>query len=201
MTTPQSADIASVNLRNLGSVTHTLDQQQVFVPLTFTKGAGSLSVQIPSNANVAPPGDYQLTIVDSNGIPSVSTMIRLSGTGSGDVEAPTVSVTAPTSGATVAGAAVALSAGASDNVGVTSVQFLVDGNPVGVPDTTAPYSMSWDSTSTPDGAHTIGAQARDAAGTSAARRASRSASPTHHRIRPRRRSRASRRAGSRAARR
>ena len=34
-----------------------------------------------------------------------------------------------------------LSATATDNVGVVGVQFLVDGNPVGAEDTTAPYSI------------------------------------------------------------
>src|SRR2546426_10470198 len=44
-----------------------------------------------------------------------------------DVAPPTVSITAPTTGATVSGSAVMVSASASDNVGVAGVQFKMDG--------------------------------------------------------------------------
>ncbi|HLG91434.1 MAG TPA: IPT/TIG domain-containing protein [Acidimicrobiales bacterium] len=72
---------------------------------------------------------------------------------------PQVSVTAPSG--TVSGSSVVLSASASDPRGVHSVQFLVDGNPVGSPVTTAPYQLAWDSTTVLNGAHTISAQATD----------------------------------------
>jgi leucyl aminopeptidase len=87
------------------------------------------------------------------------------GTG-GDTTPPTTSVTAPASGATLTGT-VTLSATASDNVGVTNVQFLVDGNVVGS-DTTSPYSISWNSAGVANGAHTISSRAYDAAGNSGA---------------------------------
>ena len=78
-----------------------------------------------------------------------------------DTTAPTVSVTAPANNATVSGT-VPLSATASDNVGVAGVQFLVDSAALGAEDTTAPYSVSWNTTTA--GPHTLTAQARDAAG-------------------------------------
>jgi arylsulfatase A-like enzyme len=80
-----------------------------------------------------------------------------------DQTAPTVSVTAPAAGATVSGT-VTISATASDNVGVTGVQFKLDGAPLGAEITTAPYDFSWDTTAVADGAHTLEAVARDAAG-------------------------------------
>src|SRR5262249_50652684 len=64
------------------------------------------------------------------------------GTPSSDATAPTISMTAPTSGATLSGTAT-LSANASDNVGVVGVQFLVDGAAAGAEDTTAPYSIAF----------------------------------------------------------
>src|SRR6266536_2167217 len=76
---------------------------------------------------------------------------------------PTVSMTAPANGATVSGT-VTVSANASDNVGVTGVQFLLDGAPLGSEDTVAPYSISWNSASVSNGAHTLAARARDRAG-------------------------------------
>jgi hypothetical protein len=84
--------------------------------------------------------------------------------GTTDTTAPTVSVTSPTAGTTVSGSSVALSANATDNVGVVGVQFKVDGANVGAEDTTSPYSVTWNSTSVSDGNHTVTAVARDAAG-------------------------------------
>src|SRR5262249_4587153 len=52
----------------------------------------------------------------------------------------------------------------SDNVGVAGVQFLLDGIPLGAEDSIAPYTISWATTSTTNGAHTLTARARDAAG-------------------------------------
>jgi len=76
--------------------------------------------------------------------------------------APTVSITNPTSGATVSGT-VGVTANASDDNGVTQVEFFVDGASIGV-DTTAPYSASWDTTAYSDGSHTVSATATDTIG-------------------------------------
>jgi len=86
------------------------------------------------------------------------------GTPPSDIVAPTVSMTAPTSGATVSGSAVAVSANASDNVGVAGVQFQLDGVDLGAELTAVPYSLSWNTTTASDGAHTLTAVERDAAG-------------------------------------
>jgi hypothetical protein len=80
-----------------------------------------------------------------------------------DTQPPTVSMTAPTDGATVSGP-VTVSADASDDVGVTSVQFLLDGANLGPIKTSAPYSMTWDSTTVANGPHKLGARASDASG-------------------------------------
>ncbi|MCW2951944.1 MAG: hypothetical protein JWQ48_1114 [Conexibacter sp.] len=79
-----------------------------------------------------------------------------------DTGPPTVALTSPAAGAQVSGT-VSLQATASDNVGVSRVDFVVDGETVGI-DTTAPYSFDWDSSSTPVGPLLITARARDAAG-------------------------------------
>jgi hypothetical protein len=82
-----------------------------------------------------------------------------------DTSAPTVTITAPANGSSVAGI-VNVTAIASDNVGVVGVQFKADGVAIGAEDTTSPYGASWDSTTVPDGAHVLTAIARDAAGNS-----------------------------------
>ncbi|HEX3765674.1 MAG TPA: PHB depolymerase family esterase [Kofleriaceae bacterium] len=84
------------------------------------------------------------------------------GSGGGDTTPPTVSITAPAAGATVSGS-VAVTASASDNVGVTRVDVLVDGSVAGS-DTTAPYSVAVDTTRLASGSHTLTARAVDAAG-------------------------------------
>ena len=80
-----------------------------------------------------------------------------------DTTAPTVSVSAPAAGATVSGV-VAVTATASDDVGVSGVQFRLDGQNLGAEDTSAPYSTNWDTTTAAPGTHTLTAVARDAVG-------------------------------------
>src|SRR5437870_2956511 len=83
-----------------------------------------------------------------------------------DTTPPTVSMTAPSAGSTVAGT-VTVSANATDNVGVVGVQFKLDGANLGAEVTTAPYTTSWNTTLAAIGVHTLTAVARDAAGNTA----------------------------------
>ena len=80
-----------------------------------------------------------------------------------DVTSPAVSITAPIGGATVSGN-VPVTAAASDNIGVVGVQFLVDGASLGAEDLAAPYTVAWDTAGAANGAHSLAAVARDAAG-------------------------------------
>src|SRR3989475_2601198 len=83
-----------------------------------------------------------------------------------DTTPPTVSITAPAAGATVAGT-VTVSASATDNVGVVGVQFKLDGANLGAEVTSAPYTLSWNTATASNGLHTLTAVARDAAGNTA----------------------------------
>ncbi|TMA19796.1 MAG: PASTA domain-containing protein [Deltaproteobacteria bacterium] len=83
---------------------------------------------------------------------------------SGSTGAPgpvSVSIASPAAGAAVNGTVIVAASLANP---VAGVQFLVDGNPLGAEVTIAPYSVSWDTTTTTDGLHVLSAQARDAAG-------------------------------------
>jgi RHS repeat-associated protein len=77
--------------------------------------------------------------------------------------APTVAVSAPASGATVAGSAVSLTASAADDRSVTEVQFFVDGGLVGTA-TASPWKATWNSSAVANGSHTLTAVATDDAG-------------------------------------
>ncbi|HYD80180.1 MAG TPA: CehA/McbA family metallohydrolase [Paucimonas sp.] len=76
----------------------------------------------------------------------------------GDTVAPTVSASESGSSGTIT-----LSATASDNVGVSKVDFMVD-NALKGTDASAPYSMTLDSTTLANGTHSLVAKAYDAAG-------------------------------------
>ena len=79
-----------------------------------------------------------------------------------DTTAPTTAITAPANGATVSGSTT-VNASASDNVGVTTVEFYVD-NVLKNTDTSSPYSFAWDTTTYADGSHSLTSKAYDAAG-------------------------------------
>jgi hypothetical protein len=78
-----------------------------------------------------------------------------------DSTAPTTSISSPTSG-TISGTST-VTASASDNVGVSSVELLIDGALFGT-DTTSPYTFSWNTTSATNGTHSLYTKAYDAAG-------------------------------------
>jgi Bacterial Ig domain len=79
--------------------------------------------------------------------------------GTGDTTPPTVSLTAPSAG-TVSGT-ITVSANAADNVAVAGVTFNVDGTPIQAQDTTAPYSISWNTATIANGTHVLTAVAVD----------------------------------------
>ena len=258
--TPDAASIASVSLVRPGAVTHGFDEDQRFLSLAFTAAAGTVTVQTPANANLAPPGYYMLFLVNTAGVPSVASFVQfaavagdvqppstptgLAGQGSvgsatltwtastdntgvalynvhsattsgflpsaanrlgqatstafthtgaapgityylvtaqdvagnvslpsneaavlviADTTPPSVAFSAPAPQSTVSGS-VTVSASASDDVGIAGVQFQLDGGALGAERTTAPYVMTWSTTGTANGAHTLTAVARDAAG-------------------------------------
>ena len=74
-----------------------------------------------------------------------------------------MTLASPSAGTTVNGNVI-VTATAGDDIGVTSVQFLLDGAPLGDADTEAPYQIAWPTPAGANGAHALSAVARDAAG-------------------------------------
>jgi len=105
---------------------------------------------------------YRVHSKNSSGVESISGDFAFQTSSVVDTTPPTISITAPANGATVSGT-VSVTANASDNVGVTSVQFLLDGANLGSAITAAPYAVGWNTTSSTNAVHTLTAQARDAA--------------------------------------
>jgi hypothetical protein len=83
-----------------------------------------------------------------------------------DTTPPVVAIAAPAAGASVYGS-VLLRAEATDAGGIASVRFFVDGAPFGSPVTAAPYEIVWPTLGSTLGAHTLAAEATDAAGNTA----------------------------------
>lgn len=84
--------------------------------------------------------------------------------GTGDSTPPTIAIASPTGGS-VSGT-VTISVNASDNVGVTRVEFRANGTTVAT-DTASPFQFAWNSASVADGTVALTAVAFDAAGNSA----------------------------------
>lgn len=125
---------------------------------TVTQLSSSASTTItPSN------GEHfyyaKITQNDGNILWSAPIWVTQGGT-SADTVAPAVSASSSGSSGTIT-----LSANASDNVGVTNVEFYVDGVLKGS-DSTSPYSLALNSTTLSNGSHTLTAKAYDAAGNS-----------------------------------
>jgi hypothetical protein len=69
---------AGVVLMAPGSMTHTFDTNQRYVPLAHTEpSAGTLLVTPPANVDVAPPGDYVMYLVGQNGAISTGVWVTI----------------------------------------------------------------------------------------------------------------------------
>ena len=168
------------------SVAAASEQRLVVAPVMTDLNATGGNVTCPScsayakdpKGNIDPTGQYFFWVSNMGGSRMDAFMVKIpyqvmtgaassggSGTGGtpADTTPPSVSIGSPATGAMLTGT-VTLSATASDNVGVASVQFMLDGAPLGKTLTSAPYSMAWDSGTVAAGKHTLSAIARDAAG-------------------------------------
>lgn len=139
-----------------GGWIRTLDPANPATASDFATGISN-----PVDLKVSPDGFlYYL----ARGAGSVNRIAFTGGGGGGDTTAPTVSITSPANGASVARrSTVTITATASDNVGVTRVQFSVNGA-VQCTDTSAPYSCNWNVPNTRNQTYQLQAQAFDAAG-------------------------------------
>src|SRR6266480_1174940 len=160
-TVPVTASVTIIGSLTVAGVQFKLDGANIGAEDTSAPYA--VSWNTTSTAN----GSHTLTAVgrDLLGVRWTSTdvAVTVSNGPPPDTTPPTVSITSPASGSTVSNT-ITVTAGASDNVGVAGVQFRLDGANFGAEDTSAPYSIAWDTTAANNGSHTLSARARDAAG-------------------------------------
>ncbi len=100
-----------------------------------------------------------------NGAAATAAFDGVAVTSGGDATAPSVAVTQPAGGGTIAGTAT-VAADASDDVGVERVELRIDGV-LFATDPAAPYDFLWDTSTVADGSHVLEARAYDAAGNTA----------------------------------
>ncbi|MDP8968537.1 MAG: Ig-like domain-containing protein [Actinomycetota bacterium] len=156
--TPDAAQISKVGLVRLGGVTHSVDMDQRYVPLSFTAGSGTLTATAPANQNIAPPGPYMLFVVNADGVPSVARMVTVPPFNA----PPAVSITQPASGAVFdAPATINIAASATDDVSVAKVEFFNGATKLGE-DLTAPYTHAWSGVA--EGTYSLTARATDGGG-------------------------------------
>jgi len=77
-TNPAAGSIAGFSLVRLGSVTHSFDMEQRFVPVSALPPADNFwTITAPIDGATAPPGWYLLFAVGDNGVPSQGQYIQL----------------------------------------------------------------------------------------------------------------------------
>jgi hypothetical protein len=150
--TPDAANIGNVNLLALGAVTHHFNFNQRIVRAAFTKGTNLLTVTAPSDPNLSPPGKYMVFILNSAGVPSVASIVQVGGSTSA------VKITAPTKGASLSGMVSIVTQVSS---AVSWLNIYIDGNYFA---SSPPYTFSWNSTTVPNGPHTISTRAFNSSG-------------------------------------
>ena len=115
-----------------------------------TTGAHSISARATDNFGLAAT--------------SSAVLVTVVAPGGADTQAPVASLTAPAAFATGLTGTLTLSATATDNVGVTSLEIQLDGTQIGVTGTTGSHTVTVDSSAYTSGQHVVRARARDAAG-------------------------------------
>ena len=113
------------------------------------------------DTKTATNGKHTLTAVATNTASLTTTSSSVSVTVNNPV-APTVSITAPANAATVSGNTT-VTATTGGTQAITSVQFKLDGANLGAADTTAPYSVAWNTTTASNGSHALTAVATNSA--------------------------------------
>ncbi len=135
----------------------------------FTTGVASTMVSTHQAAitNLTPGTTYHFQIHSTDAKGNSASSADMTFSTLSDTIPPTVSITSPAAGATISGTAFIISATASDNVAVASVQFRVDGANTGLPVTAAPYTYTLNTTTLSNATHILTAVATDTSGNTA----------------------------------
>jgi hypothetical protein len=165
-TTPQTVSVAA-SASEKGSNTITKVDFYDGTALMGTSTASPYSYNWAVSSATNGTHSWTAKAYDSAGGVSTSAPVSLTvNVGAADTTPPSVSISSPASGTTYTSAqTVTISASASDNVGVSRVEFYEDGSLMAT-DAASPYSYAWPVSSSNNGTHSWTAKAYDAAGNS-----------------------------------
>jgi parallel beta-helix repeat protein len=127
-----------------------------------TAGATGWSAAAPTKFTFSGTGDRTAYAWAKDAAGNISKALPASVNIAADTVAPSVAVTSPANASTVSANAT-LSAVASDNVGVTKVEYYINGSIYGVVGS-SPYNVTWNTASLANGTCTLTAKAYDASG-------------------------------------
>jgi hypothetical protein len=123
---------------------------------TVVSGPGTVTfanaTAASTTATFSAAGTYVLQLTASDGAASATSATSVNVNANGSACGQTVSKT------------VTLTANVTSSVGITAVQFQLDGTNLGPLLTTSPYSFNWDTTTVTNGCHVITATAQDTNG-------------------------------------
>ncbi|HME73830.1 MAG TPA: Ig-like domain-containing protein, partial [Myxococcota bacterium] len=119
---------------------------------------------LPWDTTTVPNGSHWLAAqtTDSTGHAGTSPVVLVTAANNATIP-PTVQLLSPAAGSTV-NAVITLSATATAQIGVPSVQFYVDNVALGSPVTAPPFMTTWDTQTVTNGAHVLSAVATDQSG-------------------------------------
>ena len=72
-----TGEITKFNLIRLGSITHTVNNDQRLIPLTFTRAGSTYTINGPENSSIATPGYYMLFALNAEGVPSTAKILKV----------------------------------------------------------------------------------------------------------------------------
>jgi hypothetical protein len=163
----------------LGSADKSAPYQRVWSVGSTPRGTHRLSALVTDssgNVSAAPvrtvtvvagaavnPAAPAARILSSAGVAAARSNMTIVEIRPGGTPGPAVAVANPARGQVVSGT-VPVVADASDDGALTSVQFFLDGHPLGRPATAAPYVIRWNTATATPGVHRLTARAADAAG-------------------------------------
>ncbi|MBW1601508.1 DUF1929 domain-containing protein [Streptomyces sp. JJ66] len=75
--TPDASRVATAKLMRPSAVTHVTDVEQRSVALGVERGSGGVTLSVPDDRSLLPPGWYMLFVTDEEGTPSVATWVHL----------------------------------------------------------------------------------------------------------------------------
>jgi thermitase len=161
---PSSSLQAAVTVQGNAIAPTSLSSIELWVDGVKNSTTTAASFSFNWNTTAVANGPHTLTVIarEPTGVSGQAAVNVSVNNVTPDTTAPSVGISSPANGSTVAGL-VPVQGSATDNVGVVKIQVFVDGTP-GATTSSSSFSFNWNSSLAANGSHTLMVQASDAAG-------------------------------------